>query len=75
MPGRVLFKQPNIVSRSVGARKAVKPRLNFRSNIAGIIKLVYAVNLREVHLAYLRRTPFWIMIEAILINQLDHTEF
>ncbi|CAL5359617.1 unnamed protein product [Camellia sinensis] len=75
MPGRVLFKQPNIVSRSVGARKAVKPRLNFRSNVAGIIKLVYAVNLREVHLAYLRRTPFWIMIEAILINQLDHTEF
>ncbi|GMP48230.1 hypothetical protein CsSME_00015653 [Camellia sinensis var. sinensis] len=75
MPGRVLFKQPNIVSRFVGGRKGVKPRLNFRSNVAGIIKLVYAVNLREVHLAYLRRTSFWIMIDAILMNQIDHTEF
>ncbi|KAI8027533.1 hypothetical protein LOK49_LG02G02086 [Camellia lanceoleosa] len=73
MTGRVLFKQPKVVSRS--PRKSGKPRLNFRSNVARIIKLVYAVNLREVHLAHLRTTPFWIMFEAILNNQLDHTEF
>ncbi|KAI7981923.1 hypothetical protein LOK49_Contig7G00004 [Camellia lanceoleosa] len=73
MAGRVLFKKPNVVSRS--PRKSVKTRLNFRSNVAGIIKLVYAVKLREVHLAHLRTTPFRIMFEAILINQLDHTEF
>ncbi|KAI8011085.1 hypothetical protein LOK49_LG06G00880 [Camellia lanceoleosa] len=73
MAGRVLFKQSNVVRKS--PRKAVKTRLNFRSNVAGIIKLVYAVNLREVHLAHLRTTPFWIMFEVILSNQLDHTEF
>ncbi|KAI7993925.1 V-type proton ATPase subunit E [Camellia lanceoleosa] len=73
MTGRVLFKQPKVVSRS--PRKSGKPRLNFRFNVAGIIKLVYAVNLKEVHLAHLRTTLFWIMFEAILNNQLDHTEF
>ncbi|KAI8024824.1 hypothetical protein LOK49_LG02G00259 [Camellia lanceoleosa] len=73
MAGRVLFKQSNVVRKS--PRKAVKTRLNFRSNVAGIIKLVYAVKLREVHMAHLRTTPFWVMFEAILSNPLDHTEF
>lgn len=37
--------------------------------------MVYTVRLRDVHLVHLQKTPFWLLFEAILINQLDHTEF
>ncbi|GMP90775.1 hypothetical protein CsSME_00041750 [Camellia sinensis var. sinensis] len=64
-----------IVNRSSVTPKLNRTRLNFRSNIAGIVKLVYMLNLRDEHLVHLKKTPFWLMFEAILINQLDHAEF
>ncbi|GMP65121.1 hypothetical protein CsSME_00026069 [Camellia sinensis var. sinensis] len=50
-------------------------RLNFRSNIAGIVKLVNTLNLREAHMRQLKRTPFWITIEAIYINNMNQNDF
>ncbi|CAL5409358.1 unnamed protein product [Camellia sinensis] len=84
MQGRILFKQSKRVNNAVGRKVAediVAPpqqthtRMNFRSNVAGIVKLVREANLRDAHLKQLRKTPFWIMIETIHMNNLNHNEF
>lgn len=87
MQWRILFKQFKVGHNAVGrnvtkstkdpprqARQA-HTRLNYRSNVAGIVKLVSLENLREAHLKQLRKTLFWVMIEAIHINNLNHNEF
>lgn len=84
MQGRVLFKQVKTnqqdarqpVSKTVaGPSRAAPTRINFRSNIAGIVKLVTTTPLRAGHFEQLKRTPFWIMVEAIRINKLNHKDF
>ncbi|KAI8009695.1 hypothetical protein LOK49_LG06G02637 [Camellia lanceoleosa] len=73
--GRILFKQVKPI-RSVPA--AVEPRkmqLNYRSNIAKIVKIVSTSRLTEAHRVHLQRTPFWLMFEAILENDLKTHEF
>lgn len=73
--GRILFKQSKIVNHASVTPKCNRKRLNFKSNIAGIVKLVNTLQLRDEHMIFLRETPFWLMFKAILINQLDHTKF
>ncbi|GMP78062.1 hypothetical protein CsSME_00034137 [Camellia sinensis var. sinensis] len=75
LQGRVLFKQAHS-----GVKKSVSPgnatqRINFRSNMAGIIKVVFELGLNERHFRQLRRTPFWLMFEAIIINKPDWNEY
>lgn len=56
MRGRILFKQSKVVNNVVGRsvskvvkalQHAIHTRLNYRSNVAGIVKLVSSANLRE----------------------------
>ncbi|XP_028087940.1 uncharacterized protein LOC114288621 [Camellia sinensis] len=75
LQGSNLFVQPKTVARSGGADMHTKQRLHFRSNMAGVVKMVYAIKLKDMHLVHLRKTPFWLLFEAILINQLDYNEF
>ncbi|GMP98619.1 hypothetical protein CsSME_00046438 [Camellia sinensis var. sinensis] len=84
MEGRILFKQTKVLNNAVGRnaskgneypQRLAHMRINYRSNVAGIIKLVSSVKLREAHMNQLKRTPFWIMIEAIHVNKLNHNEF
>ncbi|GMP62988.1 hypothetical protein CsSME_00024865 [Camellia sinensis var. sinensis] len=75
LQGSNLFVQPKAVARSGGADMHTKQRLHFRSNMAGVVKMVYAIKLKDMHLVHLRKTPFWLLFEAILINQLDYNEF
>ncbi|GMP80209.1 hypothetical protein CsSME_00035396 [Camellia sinensis var. sinensis] len=84
MEDRILFKQTKVVHNAVGRnvgkgidfpQHQAHTRINYRSNIAGIIKLVSSAKLREAHMNELKRTPFWIMIEAIHVNNLNHNEF
>ncbi|GMP74099.1 hypothetical protein CsSME_00031623 [Camellia sinensis var. sinensis] len=75
MQGQTLFKKSNIVTCVVVGTKRLKQRLNFLSNIADLIKIVYEVNLTDQHLVHLRKTPFWLRFKAVLISDLDHTEF
>ncbi|GMQ08891.1 hypothetical protein CsSME_00052436 [Camellia sinensis var. sinensis] len=60
---------------AAGPSRTAPTRINFRSNIAGIVKLVTTSPLRAGHFEQLKRTPFWIMVEAIRINKLNHNEF
>ena len=60
---------------AAGGQRQHKTRLNFRSNIVGIVKLVNSAKLRERHLQQLKWPPFWLMIEAIHVNNLNHNEF
>ncbi|KAL7220888.1 hypothetical protein ACSBR2_013720 [Camellia fascicularis] len=84
MEGRILFKKTKIVHNTVGRnvskvnyspQRQAHTRINYRSNVAGIIKLVSSAKLTEAHMNQLKRTPFWIMIEAIHVNKLNHNEF
>ncbi|CAL5361483.1 unnamed protein product [Camellia sinensis] len=84
MQGRILFKQSKtnqqqareqVNETAAGPSRTVPTRINFRSNIAGIVKLVTTSPLRAGHFEQLKRTPFWIMVEAIRINKLNHNEF
>ncbi|KAL7185262.1 hypothetical protein ACSBR2_027232 [Camellia fascicularis] len=84
MEGRILFKQTKVVHNAVGRNvskdneylnRQAHTRINYRSNVAGIIKLVGSTKLRGAHMNQLKRTPFWIMIEAIHVNKLNHNEF
>lgn len=50
-------------------------QLNYRSNIAGMVKIVSTFGLVEAHRVHLRKTPFWLMFEAIMKNNLKLHEF
>ncbi|KAI8008522.1 hypothetical protein LOK49_LG07G02432 [Camellia lanceoleosa] len=68
LQGHNLFVQSKIVAHSGGAVRRPKQRLNFLSNIASVVKMVYAIKLKDMHLIHLRKTPFWLLFEAILVN-------
>ncbi|XP_028119778.1 uncharacterized protein LOC114317267 isoform X2 [Camellia sinensis] len=70
MPGRNLFKQPKNAAHSVGDMKRPKQRLNFPSNITGLVNMMRMVKWTDLHLVHLRKTPFWLLFKAILENQL-----
>ncbi|GMQ05767.1 hypothetical protein CsSME_00050658 [Camellia sinensis var. sinensis] len=70
MPGRNLFKQPKNAAHSVGDMKRPKQRLNFRSNITGLVNMMRMVKWTDLHLVHLRKTPFWLLFKAILEDQL-----
>ncbi|KAI7998246.1 hypothetical protein LOK49_LG10G00838 [Camellia lanceoleosa] len=73
--GRILFKQAKPIRSVAAAVEPRKMRLNYRSNIAGIVKIVSTSGLTEAHRVLLRRTPFWLMFEAILENDLKAHDF
>ncbi|KAL7230274.1 hypothetical protein ACSBR2_008721 [Camellia fascicularis] len=50
-------------------------RLMYHSNIASIIKTVLEVNLDDRHIRQLKKTPFWLMIEAIRTHGLQANTF
>ncbi|CAL5437957.1 unnamed protein product [Camellia sinensis] len=62
-------------ARSVSDTKSPKQRLNFRSNISGLVNMMHRVEWTDLHLVHLMKTPFWLLFKAILKNQLPHTEF
>lgn len=75
MQGRVLFKQPqNVVMKSVSPKRA-NHHINFRSNMEEVIKVVFELVLHEGHFRQLRRMPFWLMFEAIVINKPDYNVY
>ncbi|GMP42765.1 hypothetical protein CsSME_00012396 [Camellia sinensis var. sinensis] len=66
MQGRNLFVQLKNVGHSGGATERSKQRLNFRSNIASLVKMVYVVKLKDMYLVHLWKTLFWLLFEAIV---------
>ncbi|KAL7198454.1 hypothetical protein ACSBR2_020861 [Camellia fascicularis] len=46
-------------------------KLMYRSNIAGLISTVLELELRDGHIRQLQKTPFWVMIDAIRVHELD----
>ncbi|KAI7994849.1 Endoglucanase 8 [Camellia lanceoleosa] len=75
LQGRVLFKQPQRVGQNIRSPRKPTHRINFRSNMAGVIKVVSELGLGERPFRHMRRTPFWRMFEAIIINKLDFNEY
>ncbi|KAL7170842.1 hypothetical protein ACSBR2_035664 [Camellia fascicularis] len=84
MQGRILFKQMKVINNAgsegngkaaVVVTRSAATWINFRSNIAGIVKIMTMSPLRVGYFEQLRRTPFWIMIEAIRVNKLNHNGF
>ncbi|GMP49594.1 hypothetical protein CsSME_00016528 [Camellia sinensis var. sinensis] len=43
--------------------------------MAGVIKVVSELGLHDGHFRRLRKTPFWLMFEAIVINKPDWNEY
>ncbi|KAL7171491.1 hypothetical protein ACSBR2_036196 [Camellia fascicularis] len=50
-------------------------KLMYRSNISGLINTVLELELRDGHIRQLQKTPFWLMIDAIRVNELDPKMF
>ena len=73
--GHILFKHMKPIRSVPAAVELRKMRLNYRSNIVGIVKIVSTSGLPEVHRVLLQRTPFWLMFEAILENDLKPHDF
>ncbi|KAI7997069.1 Receptor-like protein 6 [Camellia lanceoleosa] len=46
-----------------------------KSNIAGIVKIVSTSGLTEAHRVHMRKTPFWLLFEAILEHDLNQQDF
>ncbi|CAL5423878.1 unnamed protein product [Camellia sinensis] len=46
-------------------------KLIYRSNITGLISTVLELELRDGHIRQLQKTPFWVMIDAIRVHELD----
>ncbi|KAL7177877.1 hypothetical protein ACSBR2_031106 [Camellia fascicularis] len=65
LQGCILFKQLQSVGQSIRSSRKATQRINFRSNMSGVIKVV----------SELRRTPFCLMFEAIIINKPDFNEY
>ncbi|GMP59940.1 hypothetical protein CsSME_00023014 [Camellia sinensis var. sinensis] len=42
-----------------------QPTFCYRSNIAGIVKLVAVSKLKDEHLQHLQKTPFWLLLDAM----------
>ena len=72
---RNLFKQQSSGPCLGSVARCPKQRLNFRFNVVGLVQMVYVVKLTDMYLVHLRKPPFWLLFEAILINHLDHTKF
>lgn len=47
----------------------------YRSNISGLISIVLELDLRDGHIRQLQKTPFWVMIDAIRVHELDPKAF
>ncbi|KAI8029302.1 Pre-mRNA-splicing factor ATP-dependent RNA helicase DEAH1 [Camellia lanceoleosa] len=73
--GHILFKQVKSLRSVPAPIKDMKRRLNYRSNIAGIVKIVSTSSLTSAHHAHLMKTPLWLFLEAILVNDLNEHEF
>ncbi|KAI8021136.1 Protein MAINTENANCE OF MERISTEMS [Camellia lanceoleosa] len=73
--GCILFKQVKPIRIVPAVVEPQKMLLNYRPNIAGIVKIVSTSELTEAHCVHLRRTPFWFMFEAILENDLKSHDF
>ena len=43
--------------------------------MSGVIKVISELGLSERHFWQLKRTPFWLMFEAIIINKPDFNEY
>lgn len=48
-------------------------KLTYRSNLKGIIDLMKEINLTDKHIEALKRTPFWLLLDAIRRKKLDYT--
>lgn len=49
-------------------------RLTFRSNMVTIVKLLQHIKLRNEHINGLKKTPFWLLFDAILKNKLNYKQ-
>ncbi|KAL7162251.1 hypothetical protein ACSBR2_042684 [Camellia fascicularis] len=47
----------------------------YRSNISGLISTVLELELHDRHIRQLQKTPFWVMIDAIHVHELDPKSF
>ncbi|CAL5341723.1 unnamed protein product [Camellia sinensis] len=52
-----------------------QPTFCYRSNIAGIVKLVAVSKLKDKHLQHLQKTPFWLLLDAMRKTDLNQHEF
>ncbi|CAL5405568.1 unnamed protein product [Camellia sinensis] len=52
-----------------------QPTFCYRSNIAGIVKLVAVSKLKDEHLQHLQKTPFWLLLDAMGKTDLNQHEF
>lgn len=87
MQERILFKQAKVIQQAdermnevlslLVACHVVYPQglISVQTLWASYVKLVTISPLRGGHFEQLKRTPFWIMIEAIRINKLNHNDF
>ncbi|KAG5533993.1 hypothetical protein RHGRI_028000 [Rhododendron griersonianum] len=62
-------------SRKVDEKESTQQRVSLnRSNLQGMIRLIKDTELSAKHIACLKKTPFWLLIEAIVSKKLvsDH---
>ncbi|KAG5553486.1 hypothetical protein RHGRI_011384 [Rhododendron griersonianum] len=62
-------------SRKVAEKESTQQRVSLnRSNLQGMIRLIKDTELSAKHIACLKKTPFWLLIEAIVSKKLvsDH---
>jgi len=56
-----------------GGKKEKQPFFTYRSNVAGVIKLIRSFKLTQAHLKEIRKTPFFAVVEAILSTDIEQS--
>ncbi|KAL7260301.1 hypothetical protein ACSBR1_006049 [Camellia fascicularis] len=72
---RLPFKKQKGPTDNVQKADVDPSKLMYRSNISGLISTVLELDLRDGHIRQLQKTPFWVMIDAIRVHELDPKAF